>query len=112
MVGSDEVLVVRRDGVPLLGISGYTLETLPGAAEVACHGQRGPYTIIAWRGRMGFVLTDELRDPSEPALEMNDVIPEGRDGEESDASGRWLTALFGMSVVAGGAGVVYLLLGG
>lgn len=105
--GTDDVLVVQREGAPLIGISGHELAALPLSAKVWTHGERGPYKIVAWRGRTGYVLGDYLcpeREVEEAAAEAAaalEVVP------MAHSTWPWAALVLG-SAVASAAGALYV----
>jgi hypothetical protein len=57
-------LTVKDASAPLLGISGHVIGSLERAHQVLVHGELGPYTIVSYEGRNGYVLTESLHDPT------------------------------------------------
>ena len=58
---STDMLLIHQDGAALIGISGREVASVPGLAEVTLMAERGPYAVVSWRGRIGYVLTDCLQ---------------------------------------------------
>ena len=52
--------MVIPDGAVLLGISGHQVASILGCTEIEPLGEQGPYTVVAYKGRNGFVLTESL----------------------------------------------------
>jgi hypothetical protein len=108
--GTDDVLVVQREGAPLIGISGHQLAALPISAKVWTHGERGPYKIVAWRGRTGYVLSDYLCSERElDAAEAEAAAAVIEEVPATSTAWRWAALILG-SAVASAAGALYVFL--
>ena len=57
---SRDALVVSPGGAALIGLSGHEVASIPGSSDVRAQGEWGPYTVVAYEGRNGYVLTDRL----------------------------------------------------
>lgn len=53
-------LVVGSESASLIGVSGRPVATIQRGEAVVTYGERGPYTIVNWEGRNGFVLSSDL----------------------------------------------------
>ena len=89
--------MVAPDGAALIGISGHAVASIPGASEVNSQGERGPYTVVAYEGRNGYVLTDKLV----PREQMMAVSSEAVNELVSDSGSSHRLATRGLLIVAG-----------
>jgi hypothetical protein len=64
-VEKQDALLVDLDEAPFIGISGRQMASLDRGTEVAVLGERGPYTIVCWEGRNGYVPSEYLVSPGE-----------------------------------------------
>jgi hypothetical protein len=72
---TETVLVVDRDDTPFIGVSRRQVAAIERGAELAVLGERGPYTIVTWGSRNGYVPTDHLVGPAEfrPAIDQDEL---------------------------------------
>jgi hypothetical protein len=73
---TEDMLVVDRDDTPFIGVSGRQVAAIERGVELAVLGERGPYTIVTWGSRNGYVHTDHLVSPAEfrPAIDQDDIV--------------------------------------
>jgi hypothetical protein len=62
---TQEILVVDQEATPFIGVSGRQVDSIERGTELSILGERGPYTIVSWGGRNGYVPTDHLVSPSD-----------------------------------------------
>jgi hypothetical protein len=60
-----EKMVVGSKEAPFIGVSGRQIAIIEYGTEVAKLGEHGPYSIIHWSGRDGYVLGDLLVRPED-----------------------------------------------
>ena len=58
-----DLLIVDRDDTPFMGVSGRQVASLKRGTEIIVIGERGPYTIVCWDSRNGYVPSDSLVSP-------------------------------------------------
>ena len=81
---NNATLLVKTPVTELIGISGRAIGVLEREARVLVHGELGPYTVVTYEGRNGYVLTDHLCDSKgleEEALSdqaVEEEPPQGR----------------------------------
>ena len=59
-VEKQDRLFVGHDDTPFLGVSGRQVATIDRGTEIVFLDEQGPYTIVCWEGRNGYVPTDCL----------------------------------------------------
>ena len=103
-------LFVSAPATELIGISGRAVGVLDREAKVQVHGERGPYTIVTYEGRNGYVLTAHLT--SRTSLE-NALTPDAPSGDETPKprrwAGIWLRALIPLAAAGSAAAAVLAL---
>jgi hypothetical protein len=99
-------LVVRAVSAELIGVSGRPVGVLQRESEVKVHGELGPYTIVNYEGRNGYVLTECLGDRESLFASAQS---QSQDGEVAEAGHRMqraiLMAVVPVLVAAASAGV-------
>ena len=106
---SKDLLVVKRDGASLVGISGHQVATLSANEEVRSQGERGPYTIVSWQGRMGFVLSDDLSEYAALLPQSEPVGVATAENPSSSSAGVLSVLLIAALAVAAAASTFYAL---
>ena len=68
-------LMVDRDDTPFIGVSGRQVASIERGVELTIHEERGPYTIVCWGNRNGYVPTDHLVSLADfnPSREEDDI---------------------------------------
>jgi hypothetical protein len=90
-------LIVRESGTPMIGISGHAVALLGKTAQVLVHAEVGPYTVVSYEGRNGYVLSESLSAPA--GLEESAVDP--KQVESPMLSRRLGTGRFVLTVLGG-----------
>ena len=104
-----DALVVCPDGAELLGISGREVAWLPGASDVKAQGEWGPYTVVTYDGRNGYVLTDSLMRREELMAASGEAVGElvaNSEGPHTLAT-RLLQIVAGLAATGGIAAAIY-----
>jgi hypothetical protein len=57
---NQDTMVVATLEAPFIGVSGRQMAVAEYGTEVTKLGERGPYTIVHWNGRDGYLLTEQL----------------------------------------------------
>lgn len=79
-------MVVGSAGAPFIGISGRQMATVECGTELITLGEHGPYTIVHWDGRNGYVQTDLLVTPE--AFQPGDVNTDDGDTDSKEDTTR------------------------
>jgi hypothetical protein len=84
MAQTENLLVVDRGDAPFIGVSGRQMASLDRGEEMTLLGERGPYTIVCWKGRNGYVPTEHLVS----FAEFSDQDPAAEDTSAVEVSER------------------------
>jgi hypothetical protein len=74
----DDTLFVKAPTADLFGISGRSVGILERNSQVLVHGEIGPYKVVSYEGRNGYVLSEFLAPHACPALEEVEAMEEYR----------------------------------
>jgi hypothetical protein len=93
-------LIVRESGTPLIGISGRPIGLLDRSDEVVVHDEVGPYTVVSFDGRNGYVLTEALQSQARVTQEVAAIFDEALAGEAGHPSSTKRLAVLTLSALA------------
>ena len=96
-----------REGAAIVGMSGHQVSTIPGDTEVTIYDEVGSYTRVAFGGRTGLVLTENLY-PEPRWLEVASVPQQTSPSRES-AKAKLLRLLVSAGALGGVVSAVLLL---